>query len=195
MSKTLWEIGDDLRALDDLLYEVGGDVSEAEAEAAIDEWLTETRRAEADKVDAYAALIKTFEARAKAKKAEARHLQDRARIEENAAKNMKERMKLYLEAKGERKVDGNLHGFTVAGTGGRAPVDIDDVDARELPTPYRRARMVLLHPTDETLDALEDQCQRLDVEPDKDAIREALEAGEDLPFARLGERGTHLRVR
>jgi hypothetical protein len=30
--------------------------------------------------------------------------------------------------------------------------------------------------------------------PDKDKIRAALESGEVLPFASLGERGTHLKI-
>ncbi len=37
--------------------------------------------------------------------------------------------------------------------------------------------------------------QRVLVEPDKEAIRTALEAGEELSFAYLAERDLHLRIK
>jgi len=40
MSRTLFEITNDLQALDDLLTEIGGEVTEEDAEAAIDKWLS-----------------------------------------------------------------------------------------------------------------------------------------------------------
>lgn len=195
-SRTLWEIGDDLEAIEALLYETGGDVSEEEAEAAIDAWLTETQEAEAAKLDRYGALVRTMEARAEIKEQEAKRLAERAQAERNAARRLKERLMLHLERTGRTKAQGNLYSFTVAQNGGKPPLVIDEgIDPMTLPVQYRRASMVLLCPTDETLDALRDQCSRLEVEPDTAAIRAALDAGEFLPFARIGERGRHLRIR
>ena len=37
--------------------------------------------------------------------------------------------------------------------------------------------------------------QNVTYKADDAAIRAALDAGQELPFAKLGERGTHLRVR
>lgn len=191
---TLWEIGDDLLALDDLLAEIGGDVSEEEAERAIDEWLAETREAEAAKLDRYAALIRTLEARAEIQEAESKRLADRARANKNNARRLKDRLLLHMERTGQKKIAGNLYAATVAKNGGKAPVEVT-VDPRDLPAPFRRAKLTLACPTDETLEALADQATRLDLEPDTDAIRTALEAGEKLPFARLGDRGHHVRIR
>jgi hypothetical protein len=49
--RSLFEIGDDLLALHDLLSECGGELPDAEAEAAIDEWLAETEGDLFKKVD------------------------------------------------------------------------------------------------------------------------------------------------
>lgn len=193
---TLWQIGDDLEALEALLAEVGGDVSEEEAEAAIDAWLAETRETEAAKLDRYGALIRTLEARAEIQEKEAARLMERAQVNRNAVKRLKDRLLMHLERTGRTKADGHLYSFTVAKNGGKPPLVIDEgIDPMTLPVQYRRASMVLLCPTDETLDALRDQCSRLEVEPDTAAIRAALDAGEFLPFARIGERGRHLRIR
>lgn len=64
--------------------------------------------------------------------------------------------------------------ISVAGNGGKAPLVLDPTTRPEtLPEPYRKV----------TYDY------------DKDAIRAALEAGEVLPFASIGERGRSVRLR
>lgn len=192
---TLWEIGDDLEALHDLLAEVGGDVSEEEAETAIDAWLSEVAGAEAAKLDRYGALIRTIEARAEIQQTEAKRLLDRASVNLNHARRLKDRLLAYMDRTGRKKIEGNLYAFTAANNGGAAPVQIDDVDPMQVEPRFRVAKLTLACPTDETLEALESQCRRLDVEIDTRAVREALDAGEDLPWARYGERGRHIRVR
>lgn len=42
---------------------------------------------------------------------------------------------------------------------------------------------------------LPEQFQRVSIEADTKAIREALEAGQQLPFAHLGDRGSSLRIK
>ena len=42
---------------------------------------------------------------------------------------------------------------------------------------------------------LPEKFQKVNVEIDKTAIRSALEAGEDLDFARLGDRGASIRIK
>lgn len=193
--RTLWEIGSDLEALEALLTEVGGDVSEEEAEAAIDAWLAETSEAEAQKLDRYGALIRSLEARAEIQEAESARLLERARVNRNAVSRLKDRLLMHLDRTGRTKAEGYLYAFTVANNGGKLPLLTDDVDPMQVAPRFRRASLVLDAPTDETLDALREQCRRLDVMLDGEAIRAALDAGEDVPFARYGERGRHLRIR
>jgi len=46
MSRTLFDISEDLLALEQILDEVGGDISDAEAEHAVDKWLRDWARSE-----------------------------------------------------------------------------------------------------------------------------------------------------
>src|SRR5690606_18631289 len=131
--RTLWEIGSDLEALEALLMEVGGDVTDEEAERAIDAWLEEMREAEAQKLDRYGALIRTLEARAEIQKAEAKRLMERAKVNENAVRRLKDRLLAYMDRRGTPKLSGNLYSFTARDNGGKLPLIVDDVDPMTLP--------------------------------------------------------------
>lgn len=172
MSTTLYAIGEDLEALRALLEETGGDVTDADAEAAIDAWLAEGETAMREKLDAYGSLIREFETRAAGRKAEADRLASLATVDTNAAKRMKDRLRWFFEAQGVEKLETERFRFTLANNGGKVPVS------------------VLLPP-----EALPEWCQRVSVAADVDAIRAKLEAGEALDFAALGERGRHLRIK
>ena len=76
-----------------------------------------------------------------------------------------------MDTMGVTELKSDLHSFRKARNGGKAPLIIDDPAG--IPTSY----------------------QKVVIAPDTDKIREALEAGEQLPFAHLGERGVHLRVK
>lgn len=172
--QTLFEICADLRALENLLEEIGGDISDPEVAEAIDQWLGENSEALETKLDGYAALITERMAMSKARKEEAKRLSDLARADENFAKRLRERLQLHFEEQGIEKTETARFKFSLANNGGRVPVLLDEeFPAEELPAEF--------------------QLQR--IEADKDAIREALERGEVLEFARLGERGKSLRIR
>lgn len=76
-----------------------------------------------------------------------------------------------MDTMGVTELKSDLHSFKKARNGGKAPMIIDDPAG--IPASF----------------------QKVVIAPDTDKIREALEAGEQLPFAHLGERGTHLRVK
>jgi hypothetical protein len=169
---TLYTIREDLDALHDLLYEAGGDVSEADAEAAVDAWLRETDTAMREKLDAYAALMREIESRAVARKEEVRRLAALAKSDDAAAERLKARLLWFFQDQGLERLETERFRFTVARNGGKAPVQVY-CDPEELPEPYRV----------------------VSVRPDLEAIRARLEAGETLEFAALGERGVNLRIR
>lgn len=169
--QTLFEIGADARALDALLEEIEGDISEPEVAAAIDEWLQETGTALETKLDGYAALITERTAKAKARREEAERMTKLARADENLAARLKERLQFFFEEHGIEKRETARFKISLAQNGGKLPLIIDDVSPDSLPDYYTKREL------------------------DRESIREALEGGLPLNFARLGERGTSIRIR
>src|SRR5262245_34808267 len=101
---TLYQIGEDLRAIEELLLEVGGEVSDIDAERAIDQWLAEYGTARDEKVDAYCGLLKEMEARRDARRHERDRLDELAVIDDNAVRRLKERLLWFFEAHGISKL-------------------------------------------------------------------------------------------
>lgn len=171
---TLYRIADDLQALDALLAEVGGDVTDEEANAAIDAWLNELGEARDRKLDGYAALIRTIEAREKVKRDEASRLTREANFESNAIDRLKRRLADVYRHMGWKSVKTDRFTITLAGHGGKQPLVFRDGF---------------------TIDDCPPEYQRVKVEPDTEKIRAALESGASLPFASLGERGSSIRIK
>lgn len=175
--KTLLEIGDErarhMEALEALLVEIGGDVSDEDVDAAITAWLNEADAPLKEKLDAYGAVIREKELLAAARKAEADRLTALARTDTNTVERLKDRLKLFLEAEGLQKFEANRFKFSISGNGGPPPLTVDTDDPFKLPS----------------------WAWKVEVSVDTEAIRDRLNKGEKLPFARFGKRGSHLRVR
>lgn len=169
---TLHEIDETLLTIGAILQEVGGDITEADAERAIDEWLAETHDALDNKLDGYGALMREFGSRSAARKAEADRLYALAKVDANAEARLKSRLQYFFEAHGLEKIETDRFRFTLANNGGAKPVVLS-CDPEDLPEHF----------------------QRVTVAADKTAIRDMLEAGQTLEFATLGERGRSLRIR
>jgi len=171
MTRTLLDITEDLQALDDLLTEAGGDVTGVEA--TVDAWLAELEKDLKGKVDNYAALITAMNARAEVRKAEADRLYHRAKVDAGNAKFLRDRLKFALEQRGVSKLETARYKVGVSKVGGAIPIIIPDPAA--VPADFVRVTEIR--------------------QPDKDAIRKALESGRDVPGAALGVRGTCLTIR
>lgn len=172
---TLYEISADMAALRDLLAEVGGDVSDEAAEAALDQWLQEHADDLTEKLEDYRYMMRQLEASAAFRRSEAAVRLEAAKRDEANVERMKRRLMEFFRAHEMRRVDLPSGGwFSVSANGGKTPVELL-VPPESLPEAWRRAAVTYYAETD--------------------AIRAALEAGDALPFARLGERGQHLRVR
>ena len=172
MSATLYEISADLSALEELLTEVGGELPDGEAEAAIDAWLEETGTATKEKVDRYCGLIRELEARRDARMEEAKRLQQRATTDWNAILRLKARLLAFFEVHQLKTLETPRFRVTAAQNGGVAPLTIT-APLEEIP--------------DEFIEFVR--------KPMNPMIRELLEAGERLPFAELGERGKSIRIK
>lgn len=167
---TLYEISEDLQAIEELLVEQGGDVGTPADEDVVMSWLEDSQGRLDQKLENYGKLIREFEARAKARLEESKRLKARATVDANAAQNLKERLMWFLESRGTKKAETASFKFTVRKNGGRAPLIYD---ANDVPPEY-----MMNFPT-----------------PDTAKIRDDLDEGMALDFARFGERGTSLSMR
>ena len=170
---TIYEISDDMAALDALLAETGGEIT-PEAEAAFNQFEAELAANLHNNTDAYGALIAEIDARAAARKAEAKRLADRAKADERTADALRERLRFVWETRRLGKVETDRFTVSLAKNGGKAPLDIR-CGVEDLPSWAVKTETV--------------------VTADKDAIRSRLDAGESLDFASLMERGTRISIR
>lgn len=170
---TLYAISDDIAALGALLEETGGELT-PENEAAFVAFEAEITSNLNGKVDGYCALIAEIDARAAARKAEAKRLADRAKTDERTADALRERLRLVWETRKLGKVETDRFTVSLAKNGGKQPLDIrcgvEDLPAWAVKT--------------ETIASV-----------NKDEIRARLDAGEALDFASLMDRGTRISIR
>ena len=169
---TLYELSEDIRALDDLLAEAGGDITDPAVDAAVTKWFEELRAALETKADGCCAWIKEMECRAEMRKMVAQRLSALAKADLAAAERLKARLKEAMEAGGTLKIDTPRFSLKITNNGGATPIDL-----RAAPEELPR------------------WAQRITVEADKEAIRKVLERGDALEFASFAPRGTHLRIR
>jgi hypothetical protein len=173
MKQTLLDITEDMAAIDELLAESGGEIT-PETEGTLDAWFAELDTNFTGKVDNYCALITEIECRAAVRKAEADRLYDRAKVDENAAKALRERLRFVWELRAMGKVQTSRYTVSLAKNGGKAALDVR-VGAEDLPAWAVKTETV--------------------VTVDKDAIRSRLEAGEQLDFASLMQRGNRIAIK
>ena len=123
------------------------------------------------KADGYAKVIKELEAEADKFKKEAERCAEKHRTISNNIKRMKESLKNAMLATGRTNFKTDLFRFSVAKNGGKQPIEY--VDGKEIPEEYRFYEW----------------------KPDTVSIKQALDAGKELGFARYGDRGTHVSIR
>jgi hypothetical protein len=167
----LWEIGNELMALSSLLDESDGELPK-EFEDTLDGWFAGIGDDQADKLADYAAVIRKMQTEAAVAHAEAEQFLMKERFRLNTAERLKARIKEYMEGTNQQKCptsDGRL--FRIQANGGKLPLLI--ADPKLIPDEYKY--------TPEPV-------------ADNEKIRQAIESGEVLPFASIGERGTHLRI-
>jgi hypothetical protein len=167
---SLYAIQNEIESLIDALLEGGG--GDMAANEALEQHLAGLDEALDQKAESYASVIRSLELRARARKDEASRIRDLAEADEAVADRLKKRLKEAMEATGKTKIDTPRFKLSVAGNGGKAPLVIDG-SADDLPPQFR----VVRH------------------EPNKDAIRAALESGEAVPGCALLPRGTSLRIK
>lgn len=102
-SLTLYELTAEQQAIEDALYENGGELNEELAAM-----LNENAEALANKVDGYNAILRNFEGRETAIDAEIKRLTALKRTAQNAQKSIKEHLLYAMQSAGIDKLEGNL---------------------------------------------------------------------------------------
>jgi hypothetical protein len=199
---TLYEIESDLQALDDLLCEMGGDISDPEVEKAVDAWFAEADSNVTTKVNNYCRLLAEMDARAAVRKAESDRLAALAHIDSNASRHLKSRLLGFMQRRAYGRLDCPDFRVSVAKNGGRLPLEIKDVVEKNpaiLDGPDR------VNFTQTTI-ALDKERIRAALEQYEAEVREEARIAEDegrepvpipcpVEWAWFGERGQHLRIK
>lgn len=131
-----------------------------EQREAMDAYMDELAKLEADKVDGFGQFLKIQSALAEACKEEARRLAAKARAAESRLAWLKEHYTIALRENGLKKVSGNAYTISVRESD---IVAVEDVGA--LPEIYQRVKTI--------------------VEPEKTLIKEALKDGLEISGCRL----------
>lgn len=126
-----------------------------------------------DKADGYAKVIRSLESDIKEIKEEESRLASRRKSIEGNIQRVKKHLFDAMKFTGKTKFKTALYSFGIAKNGGKQPLEVDITDPLQLPEQYRK----------------------VEYKVDNEAIREALDEGVPLPFARLRERGESLRIR
>lgn len=173
-NRSIFEIGDELNAITEAFDRAEENGDDEVVKTAFEAYFAQLLDDRDNKLDRYAALMKFQQMLADAAKVEAKRLSELAQVRQNRVAALKARLKMYFEANGITKIETAKHAFTIAGNGGKLPLVIDENTKPEaVPECFRQVTIGFA----------------------QDAIRATLESGEELDFARLGERGTHLRVK
>jgi hypothetical protein len=127
------------------------------------------------KADNYAGLIRSLEGSREIVHKEAERLQALDKRYENFIKRLKENLMFCMRATGKEKFKTALNSFGIRKAGGKQPLDIDIEDPEKIPEEYRK--------------------EVVKYSADNDKIREALDKGEELSWARYAERTEYLSIR
>jgi len=170
--KTLFNLTEEMLSLMEAFEDIDDGGIPGQAEGMLQDFLADFNLELEEKVDAYCALIREYQARSKARWEECERLEVLAKRDLRNADAMQKALMRHFDAVGTKKMDTKRFSLSVCRNGGKQPVDVV-IDAMDLPQ----------------------DLQRVKVSADVDAIRTRLLAGETVDGCSLVERGTHLRIR
>ena len=161
----LYEITQDLVEFQEMCSDVEADLNDE----AIRDTLEGLQGVYDDKIESWLRVIKNLSGELTAVNEEANRLTLRARTIKNNIDRMKNALLTSMSMTG-RKSAGNTLKAKVVQNGGVLPLVVDEANVPE-------------------------EYQKVEVKPNNEAIRDALDHGKELSFARYGERGVHINIK
>lgn len=165
---SLYQITNEMQAILDAMHE---DADSPDAMNALDEALRDLDTALDQKAETYAGLIRELELRSQARTEEMKRIRALADADAALAERLKERLRDAMQRTGRTRIDTPRFRLSVVGNGGRQPLLIADPEA--IPPLFIR------HVP----------------EINKEAIRLALDAGQEVPGCTLAPRGSRLSIK
>lgn len=166
---TLRQIVSERRALDELLMETGGEITDDQVEQTTTRWMAEIMANLAVKADSYQYRQQDIQTMAEQFKANAKMFSSAAKSLERVGESLKERLKYSMVEMQTNELAGILFKYKLSSSSPSVVID----DQALIPAIYCREKVV--------------------VDVDKAAIKDALLDGRSVPGAHL-ERGFTLRV-
>ena len=165
MKESLFGLGEKLVELARIVDEC----EDGELDDKLAAYLDATEGAVADKVETYCAMIREREARAEARGIESERLEELCAQDVRTAERMRKRLFEFMERTGRQKMETATAVVRTQNAGGKLPVQL------VAPVPVTHSTITYT--------------------PNMTKIRGALENGEQLEFAKLGERSRILVIK
>jgi len=135
MTETIYEITADVQALEELIARLEEEeIPDEERLARLAAFLTHKETLLREKVDGYVSVYRSLDARAEARRKEAQHLQELARVDENQKARLKEAVQFVAKQLGQMKLVGKTRSITIS-TSKRPAIEITDEGA--VPTEFK----------------------------------------------------------
>jgi len=168
---SLYQITSEMQGILEAVLDHG--IDSPEAQEALNEHLSGLDEALDLSAERYCGFIRELEMRAEARSKEASRIRALAAADDALATRLKEGLKAAMETTGRLKMELPSFKLSIAASGGKQSLQIDDDAVKGLEVPL----------------------VKIVTEPNKEAIRIVLEAGGEIPGCRLLPRGTSLRIR
>jgi hypothetical protein len=177
MMKSIYDIVEETLGIERVITDLeSGELTDEQATSILYDALISAEGDLKAKAEGYVIRMKKLEADAKIRSDEAKRLSESAGSLTKQSERLKSVLKMAMETLDTEKIETGLFTVAIQKNGGVAPVEIDPaIDTDALPEEFKKTVTT--------------------VSANKEAIRTALESGQELPFAKLGVRGTSLRVR
>lgn len=170
MAETIYALSREAQEVADLILDPDFDMTaEGQMDGVLSMLHNIDKRVEVA-ADHWAAIIQECLARAEMRKNEVARLEQRATTDANLAKRLKDGLKDLMNVSGNKRLETQRFKITVAKNGGKQPLEI--FDEEEAKKKYPKHTITV----------------------DTELLRLAIEEGEEMEYACLKDRGTHLRI-
>lgn len=159
--KTLIEITNDQKAVEDLLTEINGDISDQDTEKLIETWIAEITKDLANKSDSYKFRMDSIDKFIEQFKSYSDMFSKQARILKNLSDSLKDRLKMAMIEMNMSEIKGNLFIHKLSATKKSLKIENES----NIPKEYFY--------------------QTITTSLDKDKLRADLESGKSIPGAYL----------